>query len=89
MHPKVAEWLRVRDRAYQRGDAGIVRSMNYELRRLNIPDDATFAHPSGPPKGRTRESAPAIRLGRPKMPRCEHENIADRCELCNPEIAAH
>lgn len=84
MHPKVKMFLLERERAYERNDVGVIHSMNAELRRLNIPDDATFANPTGKSKSRGTVKS----TGRPKLPRCEHENVVDRCEICNPELAA-
>lgn len=92
MHPKIRMFLATRDDAYRRNDPGIVRSMNAELRRLGIPDEATLQNPNGRRSlGRRirEETAPAKSPGRPKLPRCEHENIADRCPECNPELVAH
>lgn len=92
MHPKVRMFLLERDRAYARGDTGVIRSMNAELSRLGIPDQATLANPTGKRvKASQNGDVPkpeAPKGGRPKLPRCEHENIADRCDLCNPELAA-
>ena len=102
---KVAMFLRESDRAYARGDGGIVRSMNVELRRLGVPDDATLANPAGrsrkpsqtvsEPEVAVLEVEPSIpdeeprnKGGRPKLPRCEHGNVADRCPDCNEELLA-
>ena len=87
-HPKVAMFLQARDRAYSRGDTGVIRSMNVELRRLGVSDTATLANPTGKHAKATAVMEPKP-MGRPKLPRCEHENVADRCEICNPELAAH
>jgi hypothetical protein len=73
-------FLTERDRAYARGDAGIIRSMDAELRRLGIADTATIADPTG------RSGALKARGGRPKLPRCEHNNVAERCPVCNEEV---
>jgi hypothetical protein len=90
MHPRIRMFLLERDRAYARGDSGVVKSMNAELRRLGVSDEATLANPTGK---HVKTAGPAVLdpkpVGRPKLPRCEHENIADRCEICNPELAAH
>lgn len=91
MHPKVQMFLTERDRAYARRDTGVIRSMNAELRRLGVSDTATVANPTGK-RVRVRmtsEAVPVVKAGRPKLPRCEHENIADRCPECNPELAAN
>ena len=96
LHPKVHMFLRERDRAYARQDVGVIRSMNVELRRLGIPDTGTLADPSGK-RSRSRKQSQEVPTtteaesrspGRPKLPRCEHENVADRCLECNPELAA-
>lgn len=92
MHPKVRMFLAERDRAYARGDTGVIRSLNADLRRLGVRDDATLANPTGkgPKSRRAREEPVQVRPpGRPKLARCEHENVAERCEICNPELAAH
>lgn len=77
MHPKIREFLHVRDRAYLRGDSGVVRSMNAELRRYGVPDEATLANPAGTSRQPSK--------GRPKLPRCEHGSIVDRCEICRED----
>lgn len=84
-------FLQERDRAYARGDESVIRSLNLDLRRLGVPDNATMANPSGKSSRVRRERetvVPTKAPGRPKMPRCEHENVVDRCEICNPELAA-
>jgi hypothetical protein len=78
-------FLHERERARARGDRGVERCMNVELRRMGYREPALEtvvpeplveqAIPDPPKKGR-----------RPK-PRCEHEQIADRCVECNPELA--
>ena len=93
MHPKVKLFLSTRDDAYRRNDAGVVRSMNFELRRLGIRDEATLADPSGKhPRAaeaaRTRQTAPPARSTKPKTAKCEHGSVAERCPECNEELAA-
>lgn len=93
MHPKVRIFLHERDRAYARGDTGIIRSMNAELRRLGVADTATLANPTGKQQRRSSNPASGAVAVKPqrreKLQRCEHENVAERCEICNPELAAH
>lgn len=81
-------FLDARDRAFVRGDGGVVRAMDAELRRLGVSDDATLADPTGKLK---RKATAATTKPKPagKLQRCEHENVADRCVECNPELAAH
>jgi hypothetical protein len=85
IHPRVRMFLDNRDRALARGDGGVVRSMDAELRRLGVSDDATLANPTG-------EALPIPSVSKSKtglkLPRCEHENVADRCPVCNPELEA-
>ena len=87
MHPKLRMFLFERDRAYSRGDVGVIRSMNVELRRLGVADTATLANPTGKHAKATAVMDPKP-MGRPKLPRCEHGNIADRCPECNEELLA-
>ena len=96
-------FLRERDRAQARGDWGVVRSLTADLQRLGVPDDATRLHPAGKPSRVVTEALespqegevavleeePRPKGGRPKLPRCEHGNITDRCVECNPELEAH
>jgi hypothetical protein len=83
MHPKVRMFLQARDRAYVRQDMGIIRSMNFELRRLGVSDTATLQDPSGKHPASNGEGKPEPkRAGRPPKPRCEHGAIADRCTEC-------
>jgi hypothetical protein len=88
MHPRIAMFLQARDRAYARRDAGIVRAMNNELRRLGIRDDATLAHPNGPPKPQPEGAVAVAEKPRQARQKCEHGNVADRCTECNPELLA-
>lgn len=92
MNQKVRIFLHERDRAYARGDLGIIRSMNAELRRLGIKDTATLSDPTGrrERKDPDPEAGNVVTKPRPrgKLQRCEHENVSDRCEICNPELAA-
>lgn len=85
MHPKVKMFLTARDDAYARSDSGVVRSMNAELRRLGVSDDATMLDPTGRRKRNGSAERPRTRA---KPLKCEHENVAERCEVCNPELAA-
>lgn len=82
IHPRVRTFLDARDRALERGDGGVVRAMDAELRRLGVSDDATLANPSG------KALQSATTKPKSKLQRCEHENVADRCVECNPELAA-
>ena len=97
---KILQFLRYRDQAIARRDWGLHRSLTADLRRWGVPDDATFVHPSGKPVHAsmqpeetaavavTDEEAQRSKGGRPRLPRCEHGNVTDRCEFCNPELAA-
>lgn len=70
-------FLRERDKARARGDYGVDRSLTADLRRLGVPDDATATDPTGLAEKRA--------IGRPRKPRCEHGQVADRCDVCNEE----
>lgn len=87
MHPKVRMFLEARDNAIARGDRGITRAMTAELDRLGVPATATLAHPNGAP-ARERAKPAAVKNGRPKPQRCEHDNLPERCAECNPELLA-
>jgi hypothetical protein len=79
---KIAMFREQRANAANVGDRGMVHCMNVELDRLGAfetTQDATETEHAVPEKPRR---------GRKPLPRCEHETIAERCELCNPELAA-
>lgn len=86
MERKIASHLRDRDRARARGDTGMDRALSADLQRWGVPYTATLANPSGKNGKRhtTVEKPPEApkKPGRPPKPRCEHGNIADRCEDC-------
>ncbi len=98
MNQKILQFLQARDRAAARQDWGIVRSTTADLRRWGVSDSATLANPSGAATaGRTDETGVSVaveerpqpnRGGRPKLPRCEHDEIATRCRICNEDEAA-
>lgn len=75
---KVDYYLRIRDDALASGDMGVARAITSDLRRWGVSEDAAQA--PVPRRGRGR--------GRPPKARCEHERIAERCELCNPDLEA-
>lgn len=94
LHPRVSMFLEERDRARVRGDQGVIRSLTADLLRLGVPADATLANPTGKhgngnghaSDGETATAtveAPKRRGGRPRLPRCEHGAIAERCPICN------
>lgn len=90
MDPKVRLFLAERDRAYARGDTGVIRSLSADLRRWGVPDTATLANPSGKRQkgadgGRTRQTAPP----KPKPAKCEHGSVVERCPECSPEAMVH
>ncbi len=93
MDKKIAMFLRERDRARARGDTGIDRALSADLQRWGVPYNATLANPSGKngKRHRTQQDTPETlkrKAGRPPKPRCEHDQIADRCEQCRQaEIA--
>jgi hypothetical protein len=84
---RIEVFITERDKALARTppDWGVWRSLTADLRRLGVPDDASLSNPSGMSPVVTE--AVTRGPGRPKKPRCEHDAIADRCELCNPELA--
>jgi len=98
MDKKLSQFLRERDRARARGDWGVWRSLTADLRRWGVPDDATLSHPTGQPRKAERSSVSVEEVfpdekrkpGRPpRVPKCEHGVVADRCDECNPEILAN
>ena len=80
---RIEMFLLERDRARARGDNGVDRSLTADLRKLGVSDTATLANPSGIPFASVE--AVSRGPGRPKKPRCEHDQIADRCPECNED----
>jgi hypothetical protein len=56
--------------------------MNVELSRMGYVDPATVQAPNGNGATVTVEK-PVRKGGRPKLPRCEHGLIEQRCDICN------
>ncbi len=84
MHPRAQMFLHERERARARGDRGVERCMNVELDRMGYRDP----HPVETAvldDGAVETAVPAKKGGRPKLPRCEHGNIASRCLECEDE----
>jgi hypothetical protein len=80
---RVANWRDMRAKARSVGDSSMVRTADVELQRLGVgpfetTQDDTQLERAVPEKPRR---------GRRPLPRCEHERVAERCELCNPELA--
>lgn len=68
--------------ARARGDANMVRNLKIELASLGefeTTEDATVLEMPTPDRPRR---------GRKPMPRCEHNMIAARCEICNEDVPA-
>ena len=73
---KVQYYTQIRDDALARGDMGIARAVTADLRRWVVSEESS----STPTMEAKRKS------GRPKLPRCEHGQIAYRCASCNDEM---
>lgn len=82
IHPRAQSFMTARDRAEKRGDWNMVRCMNVELARMGYVDPATVAEPVSNGNGSVAVEEPKRKGGRPKLPRCEHGQIADRCQEC-------
>lgn len=79
---RIASFRHARATARARGDAKMVRAMDLELSRLGDGLETTQAAPE------LEYAVPeAAKRGRKPLPRCEHNLVADRCHLCNPENA--
>jgi hypothetical protein len=70
---KVEYYQRIRDDAVARGDFGVARAVSADLRRWGVPESSSST------------TEPRPKGGRPKLPRCEHGRIADRCLDCQQE----
>lgn len=68
---KISYYQQVRDDAVARGDFGVARAVSADLRRWGVSEETSTTTGEVKRKG-----------GRPKLPRCEHGRIADRCEDC-------
>jgi hypothetical protein len=76
---KIRMFREARARALQQGDMGMVRNCDIELAACGY--ETTQAD-------RLEDTmAPKPRRGRQPMPRCEHDVIIPRCEVCYPEEA--
>jgi hypothetical protein len=83
---RIASFRQALANARSRGDASMVRCMKIELGRLGVGETAV----EGPletvtPEPMENTMADRPRRGRRPMPRCEHNQIAERCDICNQE----
>lgn len=97
IEPKADGFRRELASAKARGDVGMARCMAVELQRMgDRPLEVADPPPAEkvvPALRETTDPAPLERAvpsrgGRPKMPRCEHGQIAARCVECNDDLAA-
>ncbi len=81
MHPRVAMFLQERANARARGDRGVERCMNVELRRMGYVDpvETTVAEPM------EQVVPPPKRRGREPKPKCEHGRPPERCLDCQED----
>jgi hypothetical protein len=77
---KLRNFLDLRESARMRGDTGLQRAMDAELRNMGYCAPETTQAP---------EMEMAVpekpRRGRPPRPRCEHDLLLERCEDCREE----
>jgi hypothetical protein len=102
IHPRAAEFLRLRAKSQAVGDTNHVRCMNVELARMGyrepvaqekaVPPPLERAVPEKPetavPAPKETAVPPAPRRGRPPKPRCEHGLLLERCPDCSEDMAA-
>jgi hypothetical protein len=84
MHATVVDRLAMRKYARGIGDASLERACNADLARYGYRDDAPETTQADVLPERAVPPAPQ-RAGRPKLPRCEHNNIVGRCDACEEE----
>lgn len=79
-------------REYARGcgDVSLERACNVDLARYGYRDGATRGEPLETTEAVVEGQEQVVpaspkRGGRPKMPRCEHDNIVGRCPACDKE----
>jgi hypothetical protein len=91
MHPTVADRLLMRERARGIGDVGLESACNADLSRLGYREEIDAAvdavMETAVPDLELERAVPEKprRGGRPKLPRCEHNNIVGRCAACDEE----
>jgi hypothetical protein len=80
MHPVVTERLEMRKYARKCGDVSLERACDADLARYGYRDAPETTTLQDLPE-RAVPEAPRKR-GRPPRPRCEHNQIAERCAEC-------
>lgn len=78
------DFVNIRAAARQRGDFALADAMTGELERLGYREPVSGAFETAVAEMPERA---VPRKGRPKLPRCEHNQIADRCPDCNEELS--
>jgi hypothetical protein len=82
----VIDRLAMRERARGIGDANLERACNADLALNGYRDENALETTVDPTDGFERAVPPQPkRGGRPKLPRCEHNNIIGRCLECSEE----
>lgn len=82
MHPVVLDRLAERARARSLGDLSLERACNADLARYGYRDDAPETVVPDPGEMERAVPPQPRRGGRPKLPRCEHDQIVGRCLAC-------
>lgn len=92
----VIDRLAMRDYARGIGDVSLERACNADLARCGYRDAPPVREPEPletvvpDPQEVERAVPPAPRRGgRPKLPRCEHNNIVGRCPACEEKESTH
>lgn len=82
MQDKVTMLRGVRDQARALGDRPLEAAMTADLERMGIMDEPEPVTGLETVVPELLEYAVPRKVGRPKLPRCEHDRIVGRCEEC-------
>lgn len=74
-----------RDQARVAGDIALVNAMTADLERMGIRDEpsAELADMETAVPEPLERAVPRRKGGRPRLPRCEHGRVAERCAECS------
>jgi hypothetical protein len=81
---KIGYLISMRDKARAQGDRNQARAIEADLARLGYREDAAAPMETAAYEAPER-AEDKRRGGRPRLPRCEHDQIVGRCAACEED----